>query len=86
MEPNNDIEPVEVFAGTTWEAGLVKSLLEDAEIEAFMLDENTGTLAPWYTAGGGAGSVRVVVANIDFIPAKAIVDEFEGNIRKTGGD
>jgi len=79
MDPDNNIEPVEVFAGTIWEAGLVKSLLEDTGIEAFLIDENTGTLAPWYTAGGGAGSVKVVVPSTGCDAARVIVEEFEKN-------
>jgi hypothetical protein len=76
----NDIEPVEVYAGTIWEAELVKSLLENAEIETFLNDENTGTLAPWYTAGGGAGSVKVIVSSLDFDKAKTVIEEFEQNM------
>jgi hypothetical protein len=81
MKENDDIEPVEVFAGTIWAAQMVKSLLEDSEIEAFLLDENTGTLAPWYTSAGGAGSVRVVVSNRDYERARPVVEEYENNIR-----
>ena len=79
MKTNDDIKPVVVFAGTIWEAELVKSLLENAEIETFLLDENTGTLAPWYTAGGGAGSVKVVVSSLDIELAGSVVDEFYRN-------
>jgi hypothetical protein len=82
MDPDNNIEPVEVFCGNTWEAELVKSLLEDAGIEAYTWDENTGTLAPWYTAPGGAGSVRVVVASNDIVQALAVVEEFQKNNNK----
>jgi hypothetical protein len=82
MKPDNEITPVEVFSGTLWEAGLVRSLLENAEIEAFLRDENTGTLAPWYTAAGGAGSVKVIVSNLDFEKATEIVAEYEKNIRE----
>jgi hypothetical protein len=81
MEVNNDIVPVEVFSGTIWAAELVKSLLENAEIETFLRDENTGTLAPWYTAPGGAGSVKVVVSSLDYEQAKLIVTAYENNIR-----
>jgi len=81
METNQDIFQVVVYAGTVWEAGLVKSMLEDAEIETFLKDENTGALAPWYTAGGGAGSVKVVVSNLDYDKAHSIVNEFENNMR-----
>ena len=38
---------MEVFAGSAWEASLVKSLLENAEIEAFLKDEIRGTTFPW---------------------------------------
>ena len=81
MQTNNEIVPVDVFSGTIWEAEMVKSLLEDAEIYTFLKDENTGTLAPWYTAGGGAGSVTVVVSSLDYDKAKSIVAEYEDNMR-----
>jgi hypothetical protein len=79
MKTNNEVEPVEIFSGTIWEAELLKSLLENEEIEAFLKDEITGTLAPWYTAAGGMGSVKVIVSNLDFDKAKTIVEEFEKN-------
>lgn len=82
MNHNNEIEPVVVFSGTIWSAELVKSLLENAEVEAFLIDQNTGSLAPWYTAGGGAGSVKVVVSSLDYEKAKTIVTEYEDNIRE----
>lgn len=43
MNAANDIEPVVVFSGTAWQAEMVKSLLEDAEINAYLMDEYTGT-------------------------------------------
>ncbi|MBI5539211.1 MAG: DUF2007 domain-containing protein [Bacteroidia bacterium] len=80
---NNKKEgPIEVFAGTIMEAEMVKSLLENAEIETFLLNENTGTIAPWYTAAGGSGAVKVVVSVIDYENAKIIVDDYEKNINR----
>jgi hypothetical protein len=79
MDSHNEIKPVEVFSGTIWEAGLLKSILADEEIEAFLGDENTGTLAPWYTAAGGAGSVKVIVSSLDLERAMVIVEEFGRN-------
>jgi hypothetical protein len=81
MKPNNEIVPVEIFAGTIWQSEMVKNLLENEGIETFLKDENTGTLAPWYTAPGGAGSVKVVVSSSDFDKAKLIVSEYENNIK-----
>jgi hypothetical protein len=82
MKKQDEFEPVEVFSGNLWEAEMVKNLLENEGIEAFINNEFTGTLAPWYTAGGGAGSVSVVVSAFHYVKAKVIVEEFERNRRE----
>jgi hypothetical protein len=82
MKQNDENEPILIFAGTAWEAGIVKSLLENAEIEAFLKDEIMGTLNPWWTAPGGSGSVKVFVSSKDFDKATEIVKEFEKNIKE----
>jgi len=74
------MEPVEVFAGTIMQAEMLKSLLEDSEIEAFLNDEAMGTIAPWYTSAGGSASVKVVVSKSDYEEAMLVVAEFEKNI------
>ena len=81
MNTDNEIEPVEVFAGTAWQAGVVKSLLEDAGIESFLKDAIMGTLNPWWTAPGAAGSVKIFVSEPDHDEAKIIVDEYEKNLK-----
>lgn len=80
MKLSNENEPVEVFAGTSWQAEMVKSLLENLEIEAFLNDGIVGTLAPWWAAPGGAGSVRVFVSGKNYNKAKLIVGEYEKNL------
>jgi hypothetical protein len=77
MSTSND--PVDVFAGTAWEAALVKSLLENAEIEVFLKDEIRGTMAPWHISPGGTDPVKVVVAGADFEKAMEVVRDFENN-------
>ena len=82
MESNKkEIEPVEVFSGTAWQAGMVKSLLENAEIEAFIKDGIMGTFNPWWTAPGGAGAVKVFVSKEDYAKAKEVVNEYEKNLK-----
>lgn len=81
MLENNEIVPVEVYCGSSWEAEMVKNILEDNGVEAFLKDEYTGTLAPWYTSSGGFGSVKVVVSSVDYEKAMLIVREFEKNIK-----
>jgi hypothetical protein len=71
--------PVEVFAGTAWEVALVKSLLENAEIEVFLKDEINGILVPWNVSPGGVNAVKVVVSSKDVDKARQVVDDFETN-------
>ncbi|MDP4283189.1 MAG: DUF2007-related protein [Bacteroidota bacterium] len=81
MDTNEENRPIEIFAGNIFEAGMVKSLLENAGIKAYLKDENLGTVAPWWAAGGGAGAVKVVISNLDFERAKVIVEEYYNNIK-----
>lgn len=74
---------IEVFAGTTWQAGMVKSLLENSEIDAFLKDEILGTLNPWWAAPGGAGAVKVFVSNLDEVKATSIIEDYEKNLNDT---
>ena len=82
MKNENEIVPVEVFAGTAVQASLVKSLLENAEIEAYLKDEFTGVLYPWHTSPGGVGAVKVFVSSVDHEKAIIVVDEYESNTVK----
>ena len=77
MNSDKEIYPVEIFDGNDWEASMVKSLLDNAEIESFIKDEKMGVLAPWNVAGGGAGSVKIFVSNADFEKAKEVVEQYE---------
>ncbi len=80
MVKPNETKLIEVFSGTALEAGIVKSLLENAEIQACLKDEFRGTLAPWHVAPGGAGAVKVIVADTDEETARLVVADYERNI------
>lgn len=73
---------VEVFAGTSSQVAIVKSLLESADIQAFVKDSIMGTLAPWYASPGGAGSVKVFVTDNDLELAREVVRDYEANINQ----
>lgn len=79
MNKNDEIHSIVAFAGTSIEAAIVKSLLENAEIQAFLKDDIYGTLEPWVVAGGGAGAVKVIISSADVEKAKQVVDEYEKN-------
>ena len=77
MSRKKHFDLIEVFDGTPWQAGMVKSMLEDSGIQAFLKDEIMGTFNPWWTAGGGAGAVKVMISEHDQENAKSIIEEFE---------
>lgn len=80
MKNNKEIESIEIFNGTTWQAQMAKNLLANSGIEAFLQDEIIGSLnLPW-EAPGGKGMVRVMVSNSDYENAKLIVNEYEENL------
>ncbi|MBN2614180.1 MAG: DUF2007 domain-containing protein [Bacteroidales bacterium] len=70
---------IEVFAGAMWETALVQSMLEDAGIAVYQKDGIMGNMFPWYTAGGGAGSIRLFVEEFDYEQAADIVSQYEIN-------
>lgn len=82
MKTGKGVEPVEVFAGTAVQASIVKSLLENAEINAYLKDEFTGVLYPWHTSPGGVGAVKVFVSSRDQEKALMVVDEYENNLKR----
>lgn len=83
MKHDKESKPVEVFAGTAVQASLVKSLLENAEIKAYLKDEFTGVLYPWHTTPGGVGAVKIFVSSVDQENARLVVEEYERNIKET---
>ncbi|MDZ4203944.1 MAG: DUF2007 domain-containing protein [Bacteroidales bacterium] len=74
MAHSNDL--VVVFSGNTFEANLAKNELENNGIPAFLKDEVTGTIAPWHSAPGGVGAVKVTVAQRDIEKANSIIQQF----------
>jgi hypothetical protein len=76
---------VQAYSSDIIEAGLVQSILRSEGIAAYLKDEIMGTLMPWYSAPGGAGSVKVMVAETDFERARQILAEFESSRQKDQG-
>lgn len=54
---------------------MVKSLLINAGIQAYLKDEIIGSIMPW----GGTGSVMVTVSEEDLEEARLVVTEYEKN-------
>ncbi len=84
MKTSSEFDSIMIFAGTSWETGVVKNLLENADIKTFLKDEKTGTLEPWVAAPGGVGSVKVFVTAPDVKKAIQIVNGFKKNPNLNG--
>ncbi len=85
MKSEQPHSPTEVFAGSILDAEMVKSFLSDAGIEVYLYDSIVGTLAPWNTAPGGAGAVRVMVSPNDYEESRLLVNEYLGKRRTPKG-
>lgn len=64
---------IEIFDGNSFQAQMVKNLLENEGIESFLKDEIIAR-SPIFRPEGG---VRVMISELDFEKAKWIVDEYE---------
>ena len=76
---------VTIAAGNISEADLIKNILEANGIKSYLEDENLGTWVPYMASPGGAGAVKIAVAESDVGKAKAIVKEMssrESNARQ----
>ncbi|HNY01088.1 MAG TPA: DUF2007 domain-containing protein [Bacteroidales bacterium] len=73
-------DPVEVFSGTGWEAAIVQSLLENADIIVFVYYGGRGTMAPW-DSGGGQPLNRLVVPRRDEDKAREVIRQYFEAIR-----
>lgn len=78
MKKDDDIL-TEVFSGTPWEAEMVKSLLENAEISACIRNSilQSNMYDPIYSSG-----TKVVVLEADKERATEIVNEYYENLKK----
>ena len=77
MKTKRDNDIIEVFAGNSIDAEIVRSLLEDSDIKTFLKDDNMGTIAPWHVSAGGAGAVKVIINSNDYDKAKLIIEKYE---------
>ena len=77
MHSENEIKPVEVFAGSSIQAGFIKSVLEDNEIQVFLYNEFMGSIAPWRVEAGGLNPVKVMVSSEDQVTALKVIEEFK---------
>lgn len=77
MNNQDNLTLMEVFAGELWKATMIKNVLEDNNIQAFLQNSLMGILEPWVVSPGGVGPVKVVVPSTDYDKAMLLVEEFD---------
>ncbi len=68
-----------VFSGSGWETGLVKSLLENAEIDAYIFGGLRSVFSPM-GAAFGSEQMHIMVSSADYTRAKEVVDQYLAGI------
>lgn len=71
-------EPVEIFSGSSWEAEMIKSLLENEGITGYLINE-AGTVFPFDITETGSAAVKVMVDANDQQAAIAVVETYRAN-------
>ncbi|MHC1780273.1 MAG: DUF2007 domain-containing protein [Bacteroidales bacterium] len=70
---------VELYAGDLWECEILKTLLDDREIDSFLRNDIRAAYGP---LGSIAQSVRIMVRDTDLAAGKEVVNEFLENRKK----
>lgn len=65
---------INVFAGSIIEADLIKLHLQERGIDAELVNEQIGALAPYVVAGGSAVAVNVSVSVVDESKARELIE------------
>lgn len=76
MTTKDELQLVEVFSGELWKATMIKNVLDDNNIQAFLQNRLMGVIEPWVVSPGGFEPVKVVVSNADYDKALALVEEY----------
>ena len=74
MKGSRDFDLIEIYSGSPFEAEMVRNLLIDNGIDAYLKDAYIGMIAPWQSSAGGVGAVRVVVPGFEAERAKSIIE------------
>ncbi len=73
MNADDKIPLVEVFSGSPWECELVKGLLESADIQAALKNDNMVNFTPSMSVCFGSDGMKVIVSADDYEVASELV-------------
>jgi hypothetical protein len=75
----NEDKTAEAFSGELWKATMIKNILEDNNIQAFLNNELLGSVAPYLADGGGMANIKVIVNAAQLDDALKLIDEFNSS-------
>ncbi|MEI7509387.1 MAG: DUF2007 domain-containing protein [Flavobacterium sp.] len=67
---------VDFFRGSYFEAMNIKNLLENNDVDVFVLNENMAILEPWVVTAAGFNPVTLRVNEVNLEKAKSIMEEY----------
>ncbi len=82
----NEEKVVEVFSGELWKATMIKTMLDDNCIPAFLNNEYLGAVAPYMVDAGGMPDVKVIVESKQQEEALKLINEFNNSKPVTDND
>lgn len=74
---SNKVTIKEVFAGELWKSTMIKNMLEENSIQAFLENEYSGSIAPFQVTLGGVNPVNVVVSSEDYEKSLQLIKDFD---------
>jgi hypothetical protein len=65
-----------IFSGNYSESMIVKNILENENIEVFIVNESMSNIEPWAISSGGFNPVILKVHDDDFEKARNIISDY----------
>ncbi len=75
----NEDKIAEVFSGELWKATMIKTMLDDNCIPAFLNNEYLGSVAPYIVDAGGMPDVKVIVESRQEEEALKLINQFNNS-------
>jgi hypothetical protein len=75
----NEDKTAKAFSGELWKATMIKNILEDNNIQAFLNNELLGSVAPYLADAGGMANIKVIVNAAQLDDALKLIDEFNSS-------
>lgn len=77
MNNNDKTKGVIIFNSSLWECSIVKGILEDSGIEAFLINSSSANMLPFENVVDGIGACKVMISENDLESASEIIKDIK---------